>query len=174
MGNKASMRCWTLQAIKDHCLVTVRDCWEWRTRPGVTPSTEQAKRYVFVSHLGEHMLLRRVGWKLLHGKLPPADKKLVPAVCGNMRCQNPTHCKPLGEKEKTRLAVERGSFDTPERRQAIAEGRRAKGTPRLDMDKARAIRTDPRSGPAVADEYGIHRSLVVRIRANKAWVEFGP
>jgi hypothetical protein len=40
---------------------------------------------------------------------------------------------------------------------------------KLTEDQVRAIREDPRSAPKVAVEYGVHRTVVCRIRSRQAW-----
>ena len=46
----------------------------------------------------------------------------------------------------------------------VAKVRRAGGP---TLEKAAAIRADGRDGQTIADEYGIHKSMVSRIRNNK-------
>jgi hypothetical protein len=163
-------RAWTLPEIKAHCLVTLNECWEWRTKPGTTPATEHSLRYVCVKHEGAVMLLRRVAYKLMYGSLPEG-KKIVPAKCLNPRCNNPMHCRPLTESEKGQLAALRGSFDTPQRRRAIARGKQAATNTGMTMEKARRIRGI--TGPAEkhCHEFGIGKAMFNRIRGGRAWKE---
>lgn len=163
-------RAWTLLEIRAHCIVTVTDCWEWRSKPGQTPQTEHALRYVCVKHEGKVMLLRRAAYLLMYGSLPEG-KKIVPAKCMNPRCNNPAHCRPLNESQKGKLAAARGSFATAHRRAAIAAGKQAASTTGMTMEKARRIRGITGRAEDHCHEFGIGKAMFNRIRRGDAWKE---
>lgn len=160
---------WTLVEIRSRCFVTLTDCWEWRLGNGKQSLSEHARNYANVMHGGQMIQVRRVAWELASGRPVPEGMRVVPAKCGNTRCNNPWHNKPMTESAKSKLAAERGSYSTPHRRQAVAEGRRRSAV--LDMDKARAIRAI--AGPAHehCEAFGISASMFNRIRSGKAWKE---
>jgi hypothetical protein len=162
------LRRWTLAEIRAHCLETVRGCWEWRTRPGVTPRTEHSQRYTCVKHGGQVLPLRRVAYALMFGQAPEG-KSIVPARCNNQRCHNPAHCTPMTESQKGRLAAARGSFSTEQRKQAIAQAKQAASTTGMTLDKARQIRAITGRAEDHCAAFGISKSMFNRIRKNLAW-----
>lgn len=164
------LRVWTIWELRDHCLITLRGCWEWRLRPGIAPSSEHARRYVSVKHEGKVTTARRLAYELTHGPVPDG-MRVVPARCQNPRCQNPWHAKPMTESQKNKLAAERGAFATQERAEAIAKGKQASTRTGMTMEKADRIRRITGRADDHLDEFGICRAMFNRIRRNLAWID---
>jgi hypothetical protein len=161
---------WTLADIRAHCFITVTDCWEYRPsrRHKQGPRQEFTDRFITVHHGGERVLLRRLAWSLVYGPVPEG-KGISPAKCGNPRCHNPMHCKPVTEREKSQLASARGSFSTPHRILACALGKQQSAAAKLDPEKVRQIRAI--EGPAYKHcaDFGISAGMFNRVRSGKAW-----
>ena len=165
------LRRWTLQELRDHCVITLTGCWEWRLAPGIAPRSEHSRRHVCVVHGGEMWTARRLGYFLMYGKLPAPGLRLSAAKCLNPRCQNPMHCTPLTESEKTLLAAAQGHLNTPHRRAAIAAGKRAASKVGMTMEKAQQIRATEGAAEQHCGQYGISKSMFNRIRKGRAWAE---
>lgn len=164
---------WTLPMLQACCRVTLTGCWEWCGASGrKPPNSEHLRCHPTVEHAGERLLVRRLAWKLVHGKDAAPDKLIAAVKCGNLRCQNPFHCKPVTEAEKSRLAAQRGSFATPHRCRACAEGKRAHTTTGMTLEKARRIRETKGPAHEHCKAYGISPGMFNRIRSGKAWREY--
>ncbi len=157
---------WTLVEIREHCRVTLADCWEWRFPLG------QERPMKSLGHFGQSLSARQAAYLLMYGKLPPNDLALSPAKCKNAKCINPTHCRPTTISEKLLIASARGTLVTPERTRNMTAAKRARSDV-MNMEKARAIRAT--SGPAHehAPQFGISPRYFNMIRSGKAWREEG-
>jgi hypothetical protein len=162
-------KAWTLADIKARCLVTLTDCWEYRARRKKLVTSPRSEQAMKLKHRGKSYLVRRLAWMLMHGAEPPAGKCLSPVKCGNQRCCNPMHAKPLTEAEKARMAVQRGSFSSPARRMAAAVAKQNAATAKLNAEKVRLIRGI--QGPAWkhAPAFGISAGMFNRVRSRKSW-----
>lgn len=114
-----------------------------------------------------HRQARRIVYEHTRGPLPSGRYPVM--KCRNDRCLNGEHMTALTTAQIGRLAASEGKFATPERRLAIAAGRRAVG--KLNIEKARAIRESDEPCHVLAARYGIHRSMAARIKRGDAWQE---
>lgn len=156
-------RCMTLEMLKMRCR-ECGDCWEWIS----AAKTEHARRYPQIQMNKKTLNVRRVIYATAKELRPSLS--VVPH-CGNPYCVNPDHCKAVTEQQKCKRAAERGSFSTTQRAKKIADARR-KSFSKLNEDQAREIRCSLESGPVLAQRYGVHRSLVTRIKRGGAWKEY--
>ena len=103
----------------------------------------------------------RVAYQDAHGPIPPG--MVVMHVCDNPPCVNPAHLSlgTIGDNNRDMWRKRRGrlSHYSGERNPAH----------RLTAEQVAAIRADPRTGVAVAREYGVHFSTVYRIRGQETW-----
>lgn len=170
---KEQHRAWTLIELRARCFITLKECWEWRTAQRQIPPTEHGRRYPQVAHRGENETVRRLAWQLATGRELEAHLKVAPTKCRNPRCQNPWHNQPMTESERQLLAASEGSFSTPERRRAVAEGRRKSllaGT-KLDWEKVKRIRAIEGAADKHCAEFDISASMFNRVRSGKNWKE---
>lgn len=110
-------------------------------------------------------VMRRVVWQARNGMLKPGQ--LVTVTCGCRLCLE--HLAVTTKSEVSR------AMNADPRVKAI---KRAKSTaikrataPKLDMDKARAIRASDDNNHVEAAKWGVTHGMVSKIRTNKAWVE---
>jgi hypothetical protein len=88
--------------------------------------------------------------------------------CRNPLCVNPDHIQILHVKQlMSKLADLSHLSGGTVRAQKIANSRRVKS--RLTMDIIRQIRSEERTAPQAAHEYGISCSYYNRIRRNEVW-----
>lgn len=147
----------TLEKIKSRC-EEVADCWIWQ---GYTTQTG----YPMAKIGGKVQLVRRVVCELDGRK--PAPRQPVASTCNEKRCCNPEHTFPSTIQAVAKAAAKRGAFSTLSRRAKIAATKRAAG--KLTMDKATEIRLRTEPAHMLAPIYGVDKSLIVRVRAGKAW-----
>lgn len=163
-------KAWTVLEIRERCFVTLRDCWEWRDKQGRSPTSRAGSENPVVSHRGVPILVRRLAWALTRNCEVPKGKVVVPS-CGNQRCMNPWHNRPMTSFEKQRLAAARGVFSTPLRRMVAALAKRASTKTGMTMEKARLIRTLEGPAEKLCREFNISSRMFARIRRNEAWRE---
>lgn len=116
----------------------------------------QARRFVYEQNAGAPI---RAG-------LSPVMK------CRNPRCLVYWHMELMTPKQIGARAADDGKFSSVKRRAAIASGRRREQNRKINIEIARAIRASDEPGPVLAARYGIHRTLVSRIRRGEAWCEW--
>lgn len=79
--------------------------------------------------------------------------------CDNPPCVNPEHLEPGTHAQNMADMVERGRQPRGERRHNT----------KLTAAQVHAIREDPRSGRAIAQEVGVSTDLIVRIKRGERW-----
>lgn len=112
--------------------------------------------------------VRRTAWHLA-GNVLIARQPLVP-TCRDKRCINPAHTKQSTTAKVAQDAASRGMFSTLKRRAAIAAG--SKHRRKLSDEGLADIKASTESGPVLAARHGVNRSLVTRIRANAARIDY--
>jgi hypothetical protein len=92
--------------------------------------------------------------------------------CENPRCIAPVHIEQRSQAEHSQaIARISNKGAAVMKRKASCTVRRRANPPKLDMERAAAIRVDTRPTGQVADEYGIDRSMVWKIRTGRAWLD---
>lgn len=122
-------------------------CWEW-----LAYKDKWGYGRIGKSSFLRNYLAHRLSWELHNGTIP--SDLLVLHCCDNPSCVNPDHLF-LG-------TVQDNISDM------VAKGRNASGTRKLTDEQILLIVNDPRSNSAIAEDYGIHRSLVYQIKNGKA------
>lgn len=89
-------------------------------------------------------------------------------TCNNYRCLDPNHMMPLSSGRAMTRA--RKSAYTPIRVIKIAATKRAQGA-KLDMEKARYIRSSDKTEVVLAKEMGVCQSLINRVKRGESWGE---
>jgi len=141
--------------------VEVGDCLEW------TGYYQNGTPYVCVGH--KTMVSVR---KVLAGMLDLGGRNSVywSVTCANPRCVNPEHI--IGRNRGQHMAHMAKNVDHAGARRVakLQASARARGVTKVGGEaEAEAIRLDPRSCAAVAQEYGISKSLVSKIKRGDAW-----
>lgn len=99
----------------------------------------------------------RIAYTLFRGEIPQDIQ--VCHTCDNRACVNPDHLF-LGTLQEN-IADK------------VAKRRQAKGTTiaqhKLTEDAVREIRATLRQTSALAEKYGVHRTLIQQIRSGKGW-----
>ena len=128
------------------------DCWEWQGSVGSHGYGKftQGRKWEMTSH--------RLAHTLTHGEIPKGQ--VVRHKCDNKRCCNPSHLELGLQKDNVR--------DMFQRRQGKWK--------QLTYEQAQHIRelavTGPRgTGKALAEQYGISRSMVTAIKKGQTWRE---
>lgn len=126
-----------------------------------------------VYHKGKYKQCRRLVYEATADEKIPQGY-LATVCCEEPRCLNFFHLRLRTHKQIGRANAKAGKYSTPQRRMAIALGRRRSKTAKLDEAKVREIRasTDPCS--VEAKKHGINKSMVARIRRGQAWVTAAP
>lgn len=132
------------------CLV-----WQGRTCGGNVPAPKW-KKYS----------LRRMVFERFHGPLKKSD--LITFTCGNSLCLEYEHLK----KTTRRMVSKIASQTEYNRRIKLEKGTiAARANGKITMEIARYIRASEKNGQELANELNISKSLVSRVRLNKAWQE---
>jgi len=93
--------------------------------------------------------------------------------CEEPRCINPDHFKVQTVSQLMTSAGKRGSLSKTTKGAKLAKFARQSKFAKLDMDKAREIRERPESAMKLAPIYGVTKKVILRIRSNLAWKEYG-
>lgn len=97
----------------------------------------------------------------------PTGRGIFTSVkCGNPLCVNPDHLIDRNMRQHAKMMASKIDYDSPVRTaklQKLAAGRK-----KISDEGIHAARTDPRSCREVAEEFGVTKSLIARIRAGKA------
>lgn len=150
------------------------DCWAWL---GATAGNYKGRlRYGRVNWNGRAQYVHRVVYELANGPIR-AGMHLVRKVdvChSDERCCNPAHWMPVAARTKTRVFARQGrtSRGIPHAL-AIAAGIRQRPR-KLNAELAREIRASAEPARLIAQRYGIHESMVWRIRRGECWAEATP
>ena len=139
------------------------DCWIWRL--GYT------SRQVPSMHVdGKIVGVRRVVAELLG--MTVAGKK-VTNTCGDKRCVCPDHVLPITASALGKLSAKRtGYAQHAVRNKKISDSKRANNA-KITEAQAIEVRESQESLKQVADRIGIAVSTAQRIRAGKAWKNYG-
>jgi hypothetical protein len=138
------------------------DCQVWTGyAPNKTPSLD---------YYGKMTSVRRV-IAILSGR-EIKDEGFFAAKCGTDLCVCPEHIIQRSRAVHMRVMAKGAATGTvhTERIRKVTLTRR-KQSAKLDMGKARDIRASEESGPVLAQRYGVNRSLINKVRANKAWID---
>lgn len=133
------------------------DCWLW------TKATDSSG-YPITSSNG-CKLVRRLMFELNGGTL--AARVPIVTTCEERLCINPEHLMPSSIKKVAKKAAKNGAWTGLVRGAKISAKKRE--TSKINMDIARAIRFSAEPSRTVAAQYGIHKTLVQRIRNGTAW-----
>lgn len=102
------------------------------------------------------------------------EKQVVFTRCDSPACLNPDLLDVQSKGDVVRRQLANGLIHHAAHRTAINRGRREKRATKLDMDKARAIRASDASPQALAEEYGVSRQTIYRVRTHRDWRELTP
>lgn len=138
--------------------IEVGECWEWQGYFG--------NKVPAVCHGGKMASVRRLFVDLL-GIRYPEGGYIVPK-CKNGACVNPQHFRHYTMAQFSAYRGKRAAGNLVRAAKIQAYKRRTVG--KLTQEIADAIRADSRPSREVAALYGVDKSLICRIRANKAWV----
>lgn len=152
---------WSLDSIHALC-VEEGECLLWQGRLTSTG-------HPIHNADGHQQLIKREVFLLTHGWLPEGTTQVVASNCGQRRC-----CEPLHLACITRGQLVKRSYKT--RNVAAEYGKRLaakirQGGTKLDLEIARAIRSDDRTHAVVAAALGVSHSLVSKIRQGQIWRE---
>lgn len=138
------------------------DCWLWQGY--IQNGTPQVMHYR-KDKKGMYSV-RRLLRELQIGKVMPDGH--YGNTCGNPKCVSPDHTLWKTTKSHMRdMANKRthGPVDSMKKRQARID----RGLTKLDMEKAQAIRNSNEPGRVLAAQYGVHESMIKRIRTGRVW-----
>jgi hypothetical protein len=152
----------TLEAIKANC-IEEGNCWLWQgaMSHGTTP----------IMRINGSRKLVPVRRFILQLKGAKVEGKKSYITCGNPKCVNPAHIKPMtGSQMLKRVAKQTGYAQRISRNAKIAAGKRKHSpiTPELVAE----IRSSPESGHAIARRLGFCQATVQAIRAHDTWKDY--
>lgn len=151
----------TIESLMDRT-IEVGDCAEWQ---GYFAGKTAAPN---VYHNGQMIAVR----KLIAALSGRDDVESIPywsASCGNPLCVHPDHIVGRSNARHFSHMGKKVDHQSPSRVAKLQEFGRQRAIAKLTQDKADAIRLDTRTGPEIAQEYGINRSLVSKIRRGLSW-----
>lgn len=141
------------------------DCLLWKY--AATGSNQP--RYSIKGPMGKttSVQLRRVVWERETGK-PIPKGKVVTVNCGCSLCLNFDHMELITKAEVIRLVWQRPDSKA---RKSLAATKSMRCRGKLDMEKARYIRSSDKTLRELADELGVSTSLVGAVRQGLRWRE---
>ena len=129
------------------------ECWEWTGAK--YPSGYGAFGWAY--KLGFEQRAHRFSWELHFECIPQGF--VVRHKCNNRSCVNPNHLCLGTTQDNTK---DRELFGNP------AKGSRI-GNSKLNPEIVTSIFNDPRTHPMIALQYGVHSSMVAKIKQGKSW-----
>lgn len=151
-------------------------CWIWTGRAH-EEGGGRFKPYFMMD--GKQWLAHRASKWIFHGQFPL--KAFICHHCDNSLCVNPDHLYVGDHKSNMRDMARRGRARFARRPQEAKEAGRALGQSntwtagegnakaKLTTAQAHQIKADTRPTKVVAEEYGLHRTTVQRIRRGALW-----
>ena len=133
------------------------DCWPW-----IAKAVHPFGYGRMTSGRGVNLKAHQISWALVNGPIP--NGKIIAHRCDNPRCCNPSHLFCATMRDNTHDMISKGRWEKP----PIRRGSRH-ALAKLEEAKIIEIRSDPRSAPVVAAEYGVCPMTIYRIRKRKAW-----
>ena len=109
---------------------------------------------------------RRLVYELAKGPIPPGH--YVTVTCDHAHCLEPTH---LRLTTKSEITAKAHNCPTVKAKKVVACAISNRKTGKLTMEKAREIRASDRTCDELALVYGVDRTLISKVRTNKAWRE---
>jgi hypothetical protein len=149
-------------------------CWNW-----TSPNSLVGRGRGYVSINGKPMLHHRAVWTLLVGAIPKGA--YLCHHCDNPRCCNPDHLYVGDSKTNVADMVSRGRHWTRSDLVRAREVGRVTGSQndwargmanpkaKLADEQVAAIRASTVGSRALAQQYGVHRTTIQRIRSGTAW-----
>lgn len=112
----------------------------------------------------------RYAYWIFNGRAVP-DDLVIMHTCDNPRCCNPHHLVPGTTAENAADMVSkgrwRGGFQPgPDKRRRIGSAHPVSKLTESDIPK---IRSDQRPSRVIAEDYGVSRDLIDKVKARKAW-----
>lgn len=149
----------TLEEIKTRC-IEEGECWIWQ-------GAVNADGYPLVTREHVTMLARRVV-ATLAGK-PPAPGQPVICSCRDRLCLNPEHLALSTKKKVQRATAKTVDYKNPARLAKLSASSRSRASVKLSPEAAEEIRYSSDSSPILAKKYGVHPSLIRKIKRGELW-----
>lgn len=147
----------------------VGECFEWSGKYSSTGHAHVCVRVVNATRRQAIMtLVRPAMFQAVTGSTVPDGLSIHPR-CRNPRCVHFDHFQLLSRKAIGMDAARRGAFSRPGRIAAITAGARRSRNAKLDETKAAQIRLSSVPCYILAEEYGVNKSLISRIKRGEAW-----
>jgi hypothetical protein len=138
------------------------DCWLWQ---GYSQNGTPQVMHYRKDKKGMYSV-RRLLRELQIGRAMPDGQ--YGNTCKNPLCVSPDHTLWKNTKTHMRDMASRrthGPVESLKKRQARID----LGLTKLDMEKAQAIRASSEPGRVLAEQYGVHESMIKRIRTGRVW-----
>lgn len=129
------------------------ECWLWK-------SALTNDNYPRFGAEGKQWWAHRLAYEDRYGPIPAWPEKVVMHLCNNPPCCNPEHLY-LGTISNNMEHA--GSLGNLSRRGP------KNGNSKLTLEQVEAIRADKRPSRAVAKDFGIEKTQVLRIRRREHW-----
>lgn len=109
---------------------------------------------------------RRIVWEVKKGPIPKGQ--IMTTTCGNSKCLNVDHLAVVGRSEVSKKSA---ANPATKARRVISTTKSRRANCKITLEQAMEIRRSTETIFVLADKYGIHKSMVSRIRVGKAWLE---
>lgn len=151
----------TLEAIRLRC-IECGDCLLWQ---GATTGRGHPQ-FKYGEHAGKS--LRRIVYTH-HNPQNPIGARVVSVRCKEPTCLSPDH---LYLRNKSAVSAQMARDPATKLRRSISMGRHAQAVRgKITMEIARQIRASSDICKVEAEKWGIHFSLVSKVRRNHAWID---
>jgi len=127
------------------------DCWRW------TAFCDRDGYGKFAPRHGEQWYAHRWIYEQTTGN--KLGKRLATHKCDTPSCVRPDHIEPGNQKKNMGECSQRKRISHGERHYCA----------KLTAEQVREIRTDPRLHREIAEDYGVARAMVTRIKGGKRW-----
>lgn len=136
-------------------------CWEWKAK---TSANGYGRFSIGASYYGAHRVALALHLGTYDRIASEGPNDLVLHICDNRKCVNPFHLRYGTSLENQQDCADRGRM-----RRCPSRGEQ-NGRAVLTNEAVRKIRRDSRQALVIANEYGVSRSTIYRIRRGEAWL----
>jgi hypothetical protein len=133
-------------------------CWLWTSDVGkngygllLTQTNPRKKKYA-----------HRLSYEFFNGEIP--ENMFVLHKCDVRSCVNPSHLFIGTAKDNHADMVSKGRDCPPPKMYGEAHGKTT-----ITEDQVRSIRSDSRPHKEIANDYGLHRKTISRIKLRQTW-----
>lgn len=158
------------QRIVDRILGDCIECPECGAMTLWSGNNKAAMGKAIVEIDGVRYSVRRAIYQVKHGVENIGTNRCIVTTCDE-RCLNHEHLKSVSKGGVVKRTVERGALHGVMHRAAITRARRERSDTKMDIEKARAVRSSELTPTELADAFRVSRQTISQILAGRTWAE---